>query len=1856
MQACGVASPIGSEPASTKIETKSLYLIGPRPRSTTCSQHHKHREIRSSHTAASGKSSPELLGRHFTDEMRYAANIERALSSWEISPEEWADYIAFLARLLKAIQSSRKDDVVDIPHSRTIAIRLAQCLNPALPSGVHQKALEVYAYIFSTFGNGHVASHIQEYLPGLTAVLSFASLSVRPGLYSLLEDHIVALPPSALRPALKSLILSLLPALEDETGEDFERAFAILRTLERSFTSDVRSIDLSHEQDGYFWQCLFLSVITSPSRRQGALNYLTRTLPKLASEAAGSNESQKAADLIVSPEPGLLVRCFVCGLSDSQLLVQRGFLDILVTHLPLDSMVLQMKVGNDDLDRLVAAAVLVLLRRDMSLNRRLWSWFLGPEPKDQDQAEIRSPASDARRQSSSFSHSDSQLRYFSRHGKASLQRCVLKMLQNPSTHPSQRARPFRICLSLMDRWEIGGLLVSHIFLPAMKCLYEYSLMAPPNDLSEVVRSASLFFDGVEASLIWECLLGILNEAFAQGSDIDAGVQLFRWIIQTFNIKDEEMLTLHIPQAVVYLISTVDASAVSSKVRLVLLDAAILLLDMIPARVLQESQKKSGKITPPTTAWMTSELNAQQAIMDFYRNGEQAAGQSSTAPFENSVIGELLSAKAVAIIEKSLLAQDEELYSASTAVLAALSGKVQLSHELKKPLMAALCNHLVCSDSDRSPFAIVNSTIGLLSALATRKDYIEAADIVALEPTLSAHLWVYMSPELPKYHVEAVRAFWQLEDLLSGDDTIIASLAVLFRDGRGREKREPSIRIDVPEAESVRRLAVLWNHSISPIVSKSGGSVRRGSPMTVLSESKTMQRNLTVLEQPLMLALDILSDSKGSSAAQVTIGWLRSLTTLEQVFRILYRQLKHHLSLLGRLSSHKSPQSSQGLSQRERKSRVRELDHVFSHFESILVNGGAWTWDCLNRASIANETSAGEGESIQFLAETCVKLLCSTAHSSEAMNERLIHILNLLLTGPHADGLNSIDLDVALLERLMACVSGSMSSLQGGLLTLIKLALKLKDSSTGPRSSAEQNEDRVSLSAKRPSIVRSPSPSASPLSIALVPPLQLFKCLQLGFSASSSRFYLEQWLAFLADILPTLTDALFANLLPLVDCFCSELTKAHAQLIATTRKQHVKVTKSPEIVIVSLLEGLEMVLNRAYECLAAESADLPAARESETKPNFLSHMAAGIFKADGPPSRTAQANSRLTVILTFQDAIRVAAKLWLWASNASDVSEFDSSSSLTTAYSAQKVRNRSRHLLEHMFSAEPLESLEAVIAYWSSAATEVEGSAALGLLHVMPVSRPKNVVPAALDALCSRTNLAALPVSRQSSLTMDISSSEIATFLAAYLTSIEDDALDEVWPDCTMFLRDVLSNPLPFRQVLPHLLAVILLLAEKLSNTNFGEQRKMRHDLGDIFQRLLTATFTALPSGYASEPAVSDSSLNGVQGSRHALLSHSMTLLPVLIRIVARIDLILESPDRITATINNITANMISSIFRARSFPKNVGSDILELLTIMSRKAPGAKPWKKEIADAFNDPKLLSSSPEIMAQGWFPALQQWSLHDKDRGLSELLTRLTPPSSAGIMFGVGASAARLEADRRTQFNLRRICILLLASPEDTHVASLRALEEKIAELFDATSSSSPSAVIKAELFILCRTLLVTVSSVHIAPLWPIINAQLQKALWSMQPDRREPGKGEDFSNLALLQGCKLLDVLVGLGLDDFLLHEWLYITDTIDAVYAPDGWQSHALADVVGQALGDDGRDRALPASAGRVGLSLHELAVDKSDIKALPREEFVRAMLRPFLSQLSISAYEGVYGLEKADVGAIRKEVLTDLLELATVVE
>ena len=78
---------------------------------------------------------------------KFTSALEVALSSFD-SVSDWADVIEFLTKIHK-ILSNFLPNCLSLPRKNLISKRLAQCLNPALPSGVHQKTLEVYSLIFA---------------------------------------------------------------------------------------------------------------------------------------------------------------------------------------------------------------------------------------------------------------------------------------------------------------------------------------------------------------------------------------------------------------------------------------------------------------------------------------------------------------------------------------------------------------------------------------------------------------------------------------------------------------------------------------------------------------------------------------------------------------------------------------------------------------------------------------------------------------------------------------------------------------------------------------------------------------------------------------------------------------------------------------------------------------------------------------------------------------------------------------------------------------------------------------------------------------------------------------------------------------------------------------------------------------------------------------------------------------------------------------------------------------------------------------------------------------------------------------------------------------------------------------------------------------------------------------------------------------------------------------------------------------------------------------------------------------------------------------------------------------------------
>ena len=415
--------------------------------------------------------------------------------------------------------------------------------------------------------------------------------------------------------------------------------------------------------------------------------------------------------------------------------------------------------------------------------------------------------------------------------------------------------------------------------------------------------------------------------------------------------------------------------------------------------------------------------------------------------------------------------------------------------------------------------------------------------------------------------------------------------------------------------------------------------------------------------------------------------------------------------------------------------------------------------------------------------------------------------------------------------------------------------------------------------------------------------------------------------------------------------------------------------------------------------------------------------------------------------------------------------------------------------------------------------------------------------------------------------------------------------------------------------------------------------------------MLTAVFTVKPLSFGNDvPPESEAS-----GSRptDSLIRVSDEIVSILATLLPDMSKIIIDTDRITAVSTAVSTHVIIPTIRSKTFPRNVDMCFLNLLDALSRIPEAAKTVRKDVSEAFNDARFVSEQTlYLWENGWLPVLRHWASTEKERSL-EVMSRIPAPTSAGIMFGVGAAAARSEADRKAQLNLRRTALLILAANHDIFRTDLGSIQEKIVELLGATATSSPSSTTRADVYVLLRAIVMKVSPMHLSGFWPLINSELQEAL---SPFLSETS-AKNFVLTNVLQACKLLETLLIVAPDDFQLHEWLFITDTVDAVYQPQLWTPSALIDGIAAHLNKQLSTKG-PTQEDLISSTLSSKRrplLTTAKTKGIDRDLFLSRVLHPFFQQLSITCFEASYHMAPIDREACMEDLLVDVFDDATLV-
>ncbi|KAL0951843.1 hypothetical protein HGRIS_008504 [Hohenbuehelia grisea] len=1774
--------------------------------------------------ASTRKSEREAAQQAFASDpkyKKYVQQVEKCLNSFD-NVHEWADCIAFLKQLLKTFQSYMQ--FKEIPRKLIVAKRLSQCLNPALPTGVHQRALDVYAHILAVLGSEGLKRDLPVWSSGLFPFFEYAATSVKPTLLNLYDTHYLPLQ-AGLRPIMKSFILALLPGLEEETGEFFEKVLGLLDKLSGTVSPS------------FFFQNIWLIMLTTPSARGTAINFLGRRLPRL-----NANEDITA---IIGRDIGLMIRAFAAALEDDNLLVRRGALDILLQSLRVDSVAIQ-RAQAEDRTILMRAATGVVLRRDLSLNRRLYTWLLGTDEK-----------------------SENQVAYLKEHALELLRATLKDEMFAPSSDYSE-SRPFKIFISLLDKWEIGAALTEVLVYDAFKAIK--SLVEAGDASSEEVKmTASTLYEALEPLIIWKQLLSCLfTELLGDGTRYEA-IRIVSFIIRTFS-QDEEIQAIHLPAifCAILDVMNVQLQTHSSKATSATLKEALYLAEGILRQIPHVALMKRPELTKAEASSQRSYLFA----CTFYDLPPSSDVPESTTPvpipfasaFENLVSLSMVHAQML-INDAADRSQLRDVFSQVLLLIDRLVGRLGTTLSVAWDPTKWLNILLASLEHESANFVIIDRTIALLVALHQTK---------GLEPRLSIDsrpimykmvnkLLLYLHGNFSAYHVRAVNLLWAIEASTKRPhvEAIVAQTMT-----------SPEFR---NTQDAYEAFGVLWR---------------------LTDENMLPGFRFKV---PLMIVLDTLkSDDPGIRRIGET--WMRcSLKSYVRVLDpIIFDLLDPNIRRVPTLHKVRGKEI-QGF-QYERAFDERYIGHILEVLLSVVRFGGQGITKTARLTPVQRshnpdlvkrvETGMTTSHEATYLDILLDLLLCflqsepkpelsvTMSPLNSAIQSTCVDILQMIITRGEVDLLNVEILEAAVISKLYFCIHSGRLDIQNKLLHLLHSLFSASMHAGDHSMRSTISRTRSTDGAEDP--VQSEAPPEAATRPYPVNPL-LMLMLSEGISTPSNRPILQHWLDFLLTAVPHFQPILQALVTPLNECLCQQLLVCleDIQNAASVGQHAVEDIQSTatDAELIMLLNGLErlVLLSLAYTA-EPSSSDEPdiVSEKSEPETTGLLGYVSTVFSSDNSKAADEQLTARSPAYRSLHEGVRVLYLIWVGLAwhNPQVWSPRDDSLSLIF----NRSRMRCRKVLEHFFRVHGAEVFESVIECWSRQSEESKGqqNSAFELIDVLLASAQTSVHMICESISCRISGIS--EKAKKQAINPNLTDGVLFQFLEQYLQRLEGPLAVQVWNRFLQLAKELMAGAREFRLQTYPTLRCLIVLADKITQTTAIDDRRMRKEIQDTFLRLLDTcviwigrsvdqgswirrtTREALGAASGREsPVPRDAKLlddktdagspslpespRPPQFSPNSELILRMNVY-LAEEILPHIRKLLPENDKILAACTNIVYYIVGPSMKGKTRPMDIDTTILNILREMSRIPAALKAWRAPVTELLNDNRLFNCSPET-AEKWQPIIK--ALFDADKSaFPELLAKVTTAPSANIF-------TNREYEMLLQsLSIRRLSFVLYSGEKNHFLTSLPTIQEKLVDIL--RTGSAPN--VQSEVYLCIRVLLCRLSPHNLTSFWPVVLTELyrifEQVMTSLPPDG-----SEDLQ--LVLAASKCLDLLIALQTEEFQIHQWIFITDTVDAIYRPDEYFPEAMMDQLADLAGslplsnshesytqrNGVLDAEVPASA-----TAEQRPIRRPLLGGIRQIDSIRDLV-PFFSSVSITSFENVYHSSgMVDWIAVERSLIDDMFD------
>ena len=306
--------------------------------------------------------------------------FEKALSNILYSSSQaasWSDLLSFTKEIFKQLDDKKdKLNFGLISDKNSLSKRLAQCLNPECPGGVHEVVINIYDIIFQNIllkNNGKLGDNLGIYSSGLFPFFSYASKNNKIIILDkLITSCFLKLEQNELNLCLSGLLSSLIQGLDDNNEEISQKIYIVFDELKKKMKPGVFY--------GIYWSLLLRNKLL----RQSGIKYLLEKIIKYANFSQLSEEEKKLKLIDEFPSSNILLVNSLSELIQEQdnVLCVRDAMDFLITRLPL--LKENIIISDDSKITLIKSALKLLIKNEYSTTRRLSNWLLGTSGPDEE--------------------------------------------------------------------------------------------------------------------------------------------------------------------------------------------------------------------------------------------------------------------------------------------------------------------------------------------------------------------------------------------------------------------------------------------------------------------------------------------------------------------------------------------------------------------------------------------------------------------------------------------------------------------------------------------------------------------------------------------------------------------------------------------------------------------------------------------------------------------------------------------------------------------------------------------------------------------------------------------------------------------------------------------------------------------------------------------------------------------------------------------------------------------------------------------------------------------------------------------------------------------------------------------------------------------------------------------------------------------------------------------------------------------------------------------------------------------------------------------------------------------------------